>query len=466
MTEKFQTVIIGGGVGGTAVGALLASAGQKVLLLEKNNIIGGRCMSYEKDGFLVDLGVHLFANCEKGSLGEVCRRAGEPDAIDWIIARRPKVSMFMRGQIRPFSSDFLMQNMSMISPDELAGAAGLFVNMMQMPDEELYSLWYVPIQEWMYRYTKSKEVLGFLAMICSVYFCTPPETTSTTEFIKSFRDITWIKNSGYPRGGCVAIPKAYQKIIEKNGGQVRLGSPVEKIVIENNKVKGVMADGKLIEADRVISNADIKATIEKLAGSEHFPSDYVKRIRQLTYSAYCVSLKVAVDKKLSNERMLLYTPNVGDEELMKIMDAFLQGKEIDMVPGGMMNSITNFDPALAPEGQQMIYFGTSCKKEQDWTLWGRLMMNALKEMMPEIEDHVLWTRIDTPGTVEHYAGEDGNVIGIGQTVDQIHERRPKHETPVEGLYLCSAEAGGHGIGTELAASSALELADRLLGVKK
>lgn len=110
---------------------------------------------------------------------------------------------------------------------------------------------------------------------------------------------------------------------------MRLGAPVEKIVIENNKAKGVIVGGELIEADRVISNADIKATVEKLAGSENFPADYVKRVSELTYSAYCVSLKVAVDTKLSNERMLLYTPNVDDDKLMKIMDAFLEGKEME-----------------------------------------------------------------------------------------------------------------------------------------
>ena len=59
-------------------------------------------------------------------------------------------------------------------------------------------------------------------------------------------------------------------------------------------------------------------------------------------------------------------------------------------------------------------------------------------------------------------GEDGNIIGGGQTVDQIHERRPSQITPIKGLYLVGAEAGGHGIGAELAANSALELVDILL----
>jgi phytoene dehydrogenase-like protein len=79
------------------------------------------------------------------------------------------------------------------------------------------------------------------------------------------------------------------------------------------------------------------------------------------------------------------------------------------------------------------------------------------ECLPEIKGHVMWYRTDTPDLVEQYAGEEGNIIGVGQTVDQIHERRPSQITPIKGLYIVGAEAGGHGIGTELAVSSALEL---------
>jgi phytoene dehydrogenase-like protein len=66
--------------------------------------------------------------------------------------------------------------------------------------------------------------------------------------------------------------------------------------------------------------------------------------------------------------------------------------------------------------------------------------------------------------VEQYAGEGGNIIGVGQTVKQIHERRPSQVTPIKGLYIVGAEAGGHGIGTELAANSAMELSEILARV--
>lgn len=459
MANKVDTVIIGGGIGGAALGALLAAAGQKVILLEKNSIIGGRCASYTREGFVVDVGVHLFGLGDKGPLGEVCRRAGEPDAIQWVLARNPRVAMHFRGKTSAFSREMMMEN---VEKKELGNLARIMLQAAQMKERELNELWHVTLLDWLSRFTTDDSVLAMFAMLCGIYHCITPDEASAAEFILSLRGVISSRSSGYPRGGCVAIPRAYQRILEKHGGEVRLSTPVEKIIIEDGRAKGVLAGGETIYADRVVSNADIKATVGGLAAAEHFPPAYVERIRQLTYTAHVVALKVALDSKITDQKMIMYAPNLSDRELAELKRQYLDGGPLPMVAGGMINSPTNFDPELAPPGCQLIFFGTRCERHQDWKKWGELMMTALREVFPGIDRHVLWTAIDSPDTVERYAGEDGNVIGVGQTVDQVQERRPTHETPVAGLYLCSAEAGGHGIGTELAASSALELADKLL----
>ena len=79
MSESYDIIIIGSGIGGAAAGGMLAHAGYKTLVLEKNAFIGGRCTSYQKEGFTVDVGVHLFGVGDKGSLGDICRRI--PDCI-------------------------------------------------------------------------------------------------------------------------------------------------------------------------------------------------------------------------------------------------------------------------------------------------------------------------------------------------------------------------------------------------
>src|SRR5215475_9493274 len=80
---KPRAVVIGSGIGGSAAAAMLSHAGVRTTLLEKNRRIGGSCSGYDKQGFHVDIGTHMFCRGDKGPLGEVLRRVGETGAIDF-----------------------------------------------------------------------------------------------------------------------------------------------------------------------------------------------------------------------------------------------------------------------------------------------------------------------------------------------------------------------------------------------
>jgi len=126
---------------------------------------------------------------------------------------------------------------------------------------------------------------------------------------------------------------------------------------------------------------------------------------------------------------------------------------------GCYGSPTNFDPSMAPNGKQLLTSLHGCPPDITDNLdrWKEALVNSHMKVFPEAKGKVEKVWIDPPKLVNAFAGEGGNIIGVAQTVDQIHERRPSVVSPLKGLYFSSAEAGGHGIGTELAANSALEL---------
>ena len=452
MQTKWDVSVVGGGVGGTAIGALLAHRGARVLLVDKNQTIGGRCTSYEKDGFTIDLGVHLFGVGDRGSLGEVCRRVGRTDAIEWLSITNPVLRY--RDEVKRYSRRTMQE---MVPAGEMDNLGALFLSLFALDQQELDQLWYTPLTEWVNRFSTHPTVHAFIEMICGQYFCVRSEQASTTEFIHCFKEVVMARSSAYPRGGCVAIPRAYAAVITDHGGQVALRTRARRILVRDGSAAGVeLEDGTRLEAGRVVSNVDVKETVNTLVGPEHFQAPFVERVRRLTYSMHVLALKVALREKITDDQLMLYLP-YDYEEAYRVARKTLDTGEVPDRLGGMVTSPTNYDPSIAPEGRQLIFFGTACPPGQDWRAWENSLLDTFHHLYPQARDKVLWHRLDTPDLVEAYAGEEGSVIGVAQTVDQIHERRLSQVTPVRNLYLCGAEAGGHGIGTELAAASALEL---------
>jgi len=60
-------------------------------------------------------------------------------------------------------------------------------------------------------------------------------------------------------------------------------------------------------------------------------------------------------------------------------------------------------------------------------------MAGVRDIFPDIDEHILWTKITSPQDIDSFAGKFGNVIGIGQTVNQVgkidlHRNYPESKT--------------------------------------
>jgi phytoene dehydrogenase-like protein len=457
---KKSVIIIGGGVGGTAVSALLAHKGFDVQLFDKNSLIGGRCTTYEKEGFKIDVGVHLFGEGAKGPLQKVTELIGMPNSIQWVLSREPRPLLYHKGKLSVYSRMSMAQ---LLPPGENENVMKFFGDVMSIRKKTIKDLYYTDLESYLKRYSKDPTFYAFIGMICGQYFCVEPNVASTGEFIRSFRGVVSKKASAYPVGGCIAIPEAYVQGIEQNGGQVHLNAEVKRILVKDGKATGIeLQDGTTHSADILISNADIKNTVTNLVGEQHFPKEYVDRINKLTYAQHCLAIKVALDKKVTDQKLIMNV-NVDYSDMDRYIETINKGEIPDEI-GGMITIPSNYDPGLAPKGKQLIFSGTAISSDwrhYDWDKWGQRCLESLLKVIPEAEDHILWYNIDTPELVERYAGEDGNIIGVGQTIDQVGERRPSQVSPIKNLYVVGCEAGGWGIGAELAANSAMELADLL-----
>ena len=88
------------------------------------------------------------------------------------------------------------------------------------------------------------------------------------------------------------------------------------------------------------------------------------------------------------------------------------------------------------------------------------MVRTAETIIPGLRQHIMWTNTMTPEDIKNMLGEEGTAIGIAQMVGQVGDKRPKINTPIEGLYIVGGEAGGTGVGIELCINSAIEFIDK------
>jgi len=169
MTTNPDVIIVGSGIGGAAVGALLASRGKTVTVLERNPFVGGRCASYSKEGFVVDVFVHMFGRCEKGPFGEILRRTGRPDAIRWWHASpesRPLLILDDEAFPQPDPSFSAREERAAVyrtyglGVRDIEAAFRIYDAIESMPYEKTFELDNISYSAWLRSFTDNKTLLG------------------------------------------------------------------------------------------------------------------------------------------------------------------------------------------------------------------------------------------------------------------------------------------------------------------
>lgn len=484
-----RAVVVGSGIGGSAATLLLARAGIPVTLVEKNRRVGGSCSGYEKQGFHVDVGTHMFCRGDKGPLGDVLRRAGHAGAIEFVRTRDiaelrffdPKEPNRVRGVSVPadlsrmprFAIELAMAlDLSVL---DALRAARLFTHMLAMSDEEVERWDDKTIEDFILPFTDNAPTIGVFGFLLGLYFILPYWEVSAGEALYCFRKMAKDNALSYPKGGSIAIPETYVRLAQRYGAEVRTGTGVRRILVEDGRTTGVeLSDGTVLPASIVVSTSSIRTTVTKLVGEDAFPADYVERAKKIRGSYIAVQAKIGLSKKLVDAGCIVGgvgdgvdLARVGTNDMKEMFQHLLRGEVPPIVPF-YCPVPTNFDPSLAPPGHQLL---TVCAvaPTSDVPLssppsaWVDAMMNAMRRVVPGMDRHTVFVDTFDVAFIEKWIGKEfGPAVSTGQTPDQVGRRRPPVRTPVRGLYLAGCNAGARGVGTELAAASAMECVDRIL----
>jgi prolycopene isomerase len=152
--------------------------------------------------------------------------------------------------------------------------------MLTMSDEEVDAWNGRTVEEFVQRFTSHAPTMGLFGFLLGLYFILPYWQVSAGEALWCFRRMARDNALSYPRGGSIAIPSTYVRLARELGAEVRVGTGAPRILVEGGRVRGVeLSDGTTLPATVVVSTSSIRTTVKGLVGEEHFPAEYVDRVR-------------------------------------------------------------------------------------------------------------------------------------------------------------------------------------------
>ncbi|CAL4152973.1 unnamed protein product, partial [Meganyctiphanes norvegica] len=303
--SELDAVIIGSGIGGMTVAAIMAKAGKKVLVLEQHDQAGGCCHTFIDKGYEFDVGIHYIGELGYQSESKTLLDQITKGQLQWadLDEKYDEIVFAEDGkEIRKYpvslGKDVWQNDLKRRFPEEeenidkffklLESVRRGFKNSMVV---KLVPLWVVKlldvtglihkmtnfykwnaksVKEVVWNVTPNQELRDIFCY-CFGDYGTPP---SKAGFPMQATLLThWSKSASYPVGGASEIAFNIIPVIEEAGGKVLVRAEVTKIVIgSNGTVCGVeVKKGRevtTINTPMVISNAGVFNTFERLLPQE------------------------------------------------------------------------------------------------------------------------------------------------------------------------------------------------------
>jgi len=476
----YDVIVIGAGMGGSPCAALLAKRGRKVLLLEKNARAGGKAMTLTKGGHTYTAWVVVAAPMIDNQFDKVLKELGMEDKVKLVapgiqdtIYRTPSGEYKKLPHLEPGNMDpNVIFDWLDIEESDRDQALTFLSDLTLMSPLDIDALNDTTFDEFIHRYKVPRPLYAMLvSMMCDLMFMVPVDSLSAAEAVKSLQEIFLRSGGLFCEGGFGALAEVYCEAVKENGGKVVMKAKVEKILVEQGKVTGVVTDKGSFQAPVVISNAGIQPTVLKLVGEEHFDQGFVNYVKDLVPSMGMMGTRYFLNKKVVD---VPYGVIFSDETPWN-MERYQKAKEGEIPKQGVVffEVPANYDPHAAPEGKQMVMTGYWCPADPKMTekekkAWQNMGEQVLLDAYPDLEKHIESKETYTPAHVcnltrdQVLPGQGGECIGLGQWMGQCARTKPAVKAPVRGLFFVGCDAGGYGVGTQQAVDSAINVAETVL----
>jgi phytoene dehydrogenase-like protein len=265
------------------------------------------------------------------------------------------------------------------------------------------------------------------------------------------------------KGGMGKLSESLATQIEALGGEIRLKQQVSKILIEDGRAVGVeLKNGTPIFARTIVSNLDKPTTFNQLMPEHTLAEPVQNRVDKFVHQGAFVHMLFKLKGLPSYSNHLKKLNNIpgarfggamvtDPEEMQSAYESCLKGELPDQVPLAFQIP-TVMDPSLAPPGNHIasaygFYFPCEAEKSQRGKLrdqMGEMIIDHISVHMPDFRglivdkaifssDHFASMQGVTNGDWTHGCLHPDQMIGDRCLIDGTG-----HTTPIDNLFLCGA----------------------------
>jgi phytoene desaturase len=267
-----KVVVVGAGVGGLVAGIELAAAGCAVTVLEQGDAPGGKCARVSRDGFVWDAGPSLltmpwvFSDLLAGELDllrvePVTQYTFADGSAVELSADLPRATAALEALAPGLGTDWVRflgtcAGMWQAAERFLSGPPPWPPRRGQPPGDPRDALRVKPwwtLRELARAHTRDPRLRMIIERFAT-YTGADPRRGPAAAAVAGYVEHAF--GAWHPRGGMYELVLALARRLDALGGELRLSTHVERVLVRDGRARGVATAAGALEADAVVADID------------------------------------------------------------------------------------------------------------------------------------------------------------------------------------------------------------------
>lgn len=421
LKDRYDCIVIGGGIGGLTAANRVASFGRSVLVLEQHSVLGGLAAYFRRKGYIFDTALHGFPVGMKKSL----RKYWSKEMADCVIQLdsvrydNPQFKLDTTFDVVDYSNK-LVEHFGI--PRETVDRFFETCRSMNFYDDRDKSTREL-FEEF---FPGRSDVMRFLVEPITYANGSNLNDPAITYGIVFSNFMS--KGIFFFQGGTDKFVAMCEAELGKNGVDIVLGATAEKILAENGKASGVVVNGKTVATDCVISNGNLQSTVLDMVDPGVLPAAFVEKTRAMRLSTSISQVYIGLTKEI---------PFMGDVIFHSHAPEFSPEGYIDFPP--QSRSFSVYYPKSRPQEPTNAVVASMGANPADWEHLSDEEYKAKKqqlvdqtldilraEYLPDLDETLDYVEAATPRTFARYTLHPGGAtFGTKFEGLEVSEELPK-----------------------------------------